>query len=139
MSAQFLLEVLTPERAFFKDMVNAVVLPAFDGELGILAGHEKIVSALVSGILRVSKDGQWRMAATSDGYAMVYGDRVVVLLQSMEWPEEIDAGRARQALTQAEQRLADRQLRHRERILAEAELHRARARLKLLELAGKPA
>lgn len=132
MSNRFLLEISTPERSFFKDEVDMVVLPALDGESGIMAGHEKMVAALVSGILRIHKDGEILQAAASDGYAMIYGDRVVVLLQSVEWPHELDVSRAHEALDRANARL-EKDLTPRERTIAKAELRRAQARLHLLE------
>lgn len=132
MSKEFLLSISTPERAFYEEPVEMVVLPAFDGEVGVMAGHEKMVDVLVSGIIRIRKDDKWRMAATSEGFAMLYGDRAVVLVQSIEWADEIDEDRAKVALEQAEERLKVPKLPHKDWTLAHSARDRALARLKLL-------
>lgn len=131
MPKQFLLEITTPDRLFMMEMVDMVILPAGDGELGIMAGHEKMVLALVSGILRVLSGAQWREAACAEGYAMVYGDRVIVLAQSIEWAEEIDRARAEAALRRAELRLLSNES-ERDKALTLMAINRARARLRLL-------
>ncbi len=131
MANTFLLEITTPERIFLSEQADMVVLPAQDGEQGIMAGHEKMVIALISGILRVQTNGTWREAVCSEGYAMVYGDQVVVLVQSVEWPEEIDVARAEAAMHRAEARLATQQ-EPRDRLLTQMALQRARARLKIV-------
>lgn len=131
--ARYLLEIITPEKAFFQEEVDVAILPSFDGEFGIMAGHEKMVDALVSGIIRIRTGEQWRYAASSEGYAMVYGDRVTVMLQSVEWPEEIDESRARKALARAEERLSGDGLSLKDRVLSTAAKHRALARIKLVE------
>ncbi len=127
----FMLEIMTPERVFLSEEAEMVVLPAQDGEQGVMAGHEKMVIALISGILRVQTNGTWREAVCSEGYAMVYGDQVVVLVQSVEWPEEIDEARAEAAMRRAEARLATQQ-EPRDRVLTQMALQRAKARLKIV-------
>lgn len=131
MPKQFLLEITTPDRLFMMEMVDMVILPAGDGELGVMAGHQKMVIALVSGIIRVLGGAEWHEAAGAEGYAMVYGDHVIVLLQSVEWAEEIDEARAEAALHRAEMRLLTDES-DRDKALTRSAISRARARLRLL-------
>ncbi len=133
MAAEFQLEISTPERLFFRENADMVVLPSFDGEIGIMAGHEKMVSVLISGIIRIRQDGKWRSAASSEGYAMVYGDRVIVLAQSMEWPDEIDENRVHSALERSAHRLENPDISNRDKMLSLAAQGRAKARLSLLD------
>lgn len=48
----FMLEIVTPEQIVFKDEVQFVVVPAVDGELGVLVNHAALVTALTIGVLR---------------------------------------------------------------------------------------
>ncbi len=132
MAKQFLLEITTPERLFMLEMVDMVILPAGDGENGIMAGHEKMVASVLSGIIRIQTNGEWRAAVCGEGYAMVYGDQVIVLVQSIEWPEEIDRDRAEAALARAETRIQNEET-DRDRALTRMAKSRALARLKLLD------
>ena len=81
--AQFELEITTPEKRFFDEPVEMVVLPATDGELGVLADHAPMVLVLKSGSVRIKKDGQWSECVIADGYAMVSRKRVLLLCR---WP-----------------------------------------------------
>lgn len=53
--AEFELEVLQPERVFFKDKVEMIVLRTIDGEIGIMANHQPIVVPIGIGKLRIKK------------------------------------------------------------------------------------
>jgi F-type H+-transporting ATPase subunit epsilon len=105
----FHLSVVTPERAFFDDQVEMVVLQAQDGELGVLPGHAPSLVALREGVMRVLHDGAWRWFAASSGYASVLPDGVYAVLQTAEWPEEIDVNRAEREKEEAEEIMRQKQ------------------------------
>jgi F-type H+-transporting ATPase subunit epsilon len=99
------LEVVTPERAVVRESVAEVQLPGREGYLGILPGHTPLLTELGTGALSYRQGTQTRRVAVSGGFAEVLPDRVIVLADSAERPEEIDAARARTALTAAEKQL----------------------------------
>lgn len=128
--ADFYLEILSPEGAFFTGRVEGLTLPAMDGSMGILSGHESMVTALDPGQLRFRPVGEdWRVAVVSDGCVEVRPDRVTLLSASVERPEEIDANRAKAAEERALERLRQQQS-QREYHSSQAALARALARLK---------
>jgi F-type H+-transporting ATPase subunit epsilon len=100
------LEVVTPERAVIRESVAEVSLPGREGYLGILPGHTPLLTELATGALSYRQGSQTRRLAVSGGFAEVLPDRVIVLADSAERSEEIDAGRARNALATAEKQLA---------------------------------
>jgi len=106
---QLRLNIATPAREFFDGDVESVVLTSTDGGLGVLAGHMPTVVALVAAPLKFKKDGEWREAALSGGYAEIDNDRVSVLADAAEWPEEIEVNRALEAKRRAEERIRERQ------------------------------
>ena len=87
---QFHLEIVTPDRQFFIGEAQELTVPAIDGSLGVLAGHEPAVTALEPGELRYRAGGEWHEAVVSQGLAEIMPDRVMVLVFSAERPEEID-------------------------------------------------
>jgi|ERR1700730_2588424 len=102
------LVLVTPERQLLRDTVLEVTLPGADGCLGVLPGHAPLITELGIGEMTYrSKGGSeaGRLAILS-GFAEVLGDRVTVLAETAERPEEIDVGRAEEARKRAEQRLA---------------------------------
>jgi F-type H+-transporting ATPase subunit epsilon len=99
------LEVVTPERAVVRESVAEVQLPGREGYLGILPGHTPLLTELATGALSYRQGAQTRRVAVSGGFAEVLPDRVIVLAESAERAEEIDAARARTALAAAEKQL----------------------------------
>ena len=130
MAATFRLSIITPEHSFFEGDVEMLVLEAPDGEIGIQAGHTPMVISTVEGEIRLLQDGNWRWAAASSGFAIVIQDQVLLMLQTAEWPEEIDVKRAQRSEHEARERL--RQKRSMEEYhMARAMLARAMARLRV--------
>lgn len=105
MAKTFHLSILTPEHSFFEGEVEMLVLESEDGKIGILANHTPVVISTIESELRFMVNGQWRWAAASSGFATVTQDQVLVMLQSAEWPEEIDINRAKRAEYEARERL----------------------------------
>lgn len=124
----FSLEVLTPDRQFFAGQVDFVILPILDGEYGIQAGHEPVVTIVKPGTLRYRIDGEWHTAAVTSGIAEVMHDYTILLLSAAEHPEEIDIARAQAAKERAEERLRQK-ANEQDLISSKAALARAMARL----------
>jgi len=100
------LSVVTPDKIEFDDDVNMVVAPGVEGELGIMPGHLPLVTRLRTGILRIYRGNEKLVMAVSDGYMEVSRDKVVILAEAAELPEEIDVERALAAKRRALERLA---------------------------------
>jgi F-type H+-transporting ATPase subunit epsilon len=100
------LEIVTPEKLALREQVDEVTLPGLDGELGVLPDHTPLISQLKTGVLTYRQGGERRQMHVSGGFAEVLGDRVSVLSDVAERPDEIDLERARAARERAERRLS---------------------------------
>ena len=130
MGNTFHLEIITPERDFFIGKARSLILPALDGLHGIMAGHEPMVTAVESGVLKYrTEDDQWHFAAVSRGFAEVMPEYTILLVATAERPSEIDEQRARQAMERAKERLHALPSSQAEYGFAVEALERARARL----------
>src|ERR1700726_938625 len=100
--------VVTPQRQLLRESVGEVTLPGAEGQLGILPGHAPLITELGIGELsyRAKNASESTPLAVISGFAEVLGDRVTVLAETAERPEEIDISRAEEAKKRAEQRLA---------------------------------
>jgi F-type H+-transporting ATPase subunit epsilon len=133
------LKVVTPDRTYYEGDAEAVVVPAWDGEMGILTGHAPLIARLGHGPLRVTPAGGGApvVLAVFSGFLKVQEDDVVVLAQGAAEGAEIDAEKAKAALDAAREKVeATRPPRATEGAHGEAleQWHRARA---LLEAAGQ--
>ncbi|HEX8889881.1 MAG TPA: F0F1 ATP synthase subunit epsilon [Pyrinomonadaceae bacterium] len=106
MAEQIQLEVVTPERRVLAEAVDSVNVPGANGELGILPGHTPLISQLQTGVLSYAQGGTVHRLHVSGGFVEVNADRVSVLAEVAERPEEIDAARARLAREHAEKTLS---------------------------------
>ena len=102
---QFRLEIISPDRIFYDGPAEMLEIRTSEGEIGILKDHIPLTSMLVPGIANIKNGGETRQAAIHDGFIEILQDKVIVLSESCEWPEEIDANRAEEARIRAERRL----------------------------------
>lgn len=132
----FRLEVISPDRIFFEDMVDMVELRTTEGDIGVLKGHIPLTAIVAPGIMKMKMSGGEKEAALHDGFIEILKDKVVVMAESCEWPEEIDINRANEAKIRAERRLkgADGEINESR---AEMALRRALTRLELSSKYGK--
>jgi F-type H+-transporting ATPase subunit epsilon len=125
------LDVITPERRLLSEQADSVTVPGLGGELGILPGHTPLISQLQTGVLSYTLGTTTRRLLVSGGFVEVNSDRVSVLADLAEFPEEIDAARARLERDDAERRLGAFTGSPEELSEARAQLDRASARLQL--------
>ena len=128
----FWLKIVARDHVFFNGSCEALVVPAHDGEVGILPHREAMILAIQEGELRFrtpESTGQWRKAVVGLGIVQVANNRVTVIVDTAERPEDIDEVRARQALERAEEQMRQKQS-LREFKMSQASMVRAIARLK---------
>lgn len=103
----FKLLINTPDRVFYHDDATMVELATTEGEIGIYADHIPLTSVIVPCVLVIhGADGTQKKAALIDGIVEILKDKVTVLAENAEWPEEIDVNRANEAKIRAERRLS---------------------------------
>ena len=131
MPKTFKFEVVTPEKVFYSDDVELVVFNRSDGEMGVMEGHEPMVVAMDIGELKITKDGKTMTAAVADGFIEITAHGVTAIVDSAEWPEDIDVDRASRAMKSAEDRLKELRDNKKMETLLKASIHRARNRIKI--------
>lgn len=102
------LEIVTPDKPFFSEEVEMVIVRGMEGDLAILKGRAPITTPLKIGKVRIFQNGVERVAAVVDGYISVVEDKATIVTEAAEWPNEIDVQRAEAAKTRAEERLNKR-------------------------------
>jgi F-type H+-transporting ATPase subunit epsilon len=123
------LEIANPTRLVVAETVDEIVIPGSEGYFGVLPGHAAFLTTLGIGelIYRVGRDEHHLVVA--NGFAEVRNDKVIVLADTAERPEEIDRARAERAKERAERRLSGRSDEDVDYTRALAALARALARL----------
>jgi F-type H+-transporting ATPase subunit epsilon len=119
--------LVSPERILFSGEADMVVCRTTDGELAFLTGHAPFVGALGIALVRIKlADGTEERAAVHGGFVEVRDNKVSILSDVAELPDQIDVERARRSLEAAEKRLMETNDAE-----CEARLRRAHVRLQL--------
>ncbi|MBR1861588.1 MAG: ATP synthase F1 subunit epsilon [Lachnospiraceae bacterium] len=128
----FELRIITPERVFYEGEAEMVEFNTTEGEIGVYPGHIPLTVIVKPGILRIHEKEGLRIAALHAGFAEILPDRISILAEIIEWPDEIDEKRANEALQRAQERLKNK-YENLDVARAETALQRAMARIKVIK------
>ena len=103
----FHLTVVTRERKIVATDAVELVLPASDGEIGILPGHTPLLAALRVGVMRYRENGAPQVLVISWGFAEILPDRVIVMAETARLPQEMDVATAEAERVKLERELAE--------------------------------
>lgn len=104
----FKLIINTPDRKFYQGDATMVELTTSEGEIGVYADHIPLTSVLVPCVMVIHEGTAQKKAAVHGGIIEILKDKVTVLAEIAEWPDEIDVNRANEAKNRAERRLASK-------------------------------
>ena len=129
----FGLKIIASDKVFYEGRCRNLIIPAPDGEVGLLPHHENMVIAIVVGIARMEVEaGEWNEIAVGTGFAEIVNNRVTLLVDTAERPEDIDVRRAQEQKERAEEQM--RQKRSIQQYYhTQASLARAMNRLRLAQ------
>ncbi len=105
MADTFQLEIVTPTKLLVKDAAEEAQIPGASGYLGILPGHAPLITELGVGAITYKASGTTHTISVAWGFAEVLPDKVTILAEAAEHPQEIDVPRAEKAKGRAEERL----------------------------------
>ena len=133
----FPVHILAADEPFYEGPCQSISVPTTTGMYGVLAHHTNVILAIVPGTLRYRCEGEdEKLAAGSAGLMKVENGEVLILVDSAERPEEIDANRAQRAADQAKEELLQKKSIQEYR-MAQSNLARALSRLQVKSSANK--
>ena len=105
----FEVKIITPDRVFYEGEASMIEFNTTEGEIGVYKNHIPLTVVLTPGIVTITEENGKKEAAVHAGFAEILQDKVVLLAEVAEWPEEIDASRAKQAEERARERLVGKE------------------------------
>ncbi len=108
MAEIFKVEIITPDRIFYTGETDFLEFTTVAGEIGVYKNHIPTTTVLAPGIVTIHNGEEEKTAAVHAGFAEILNDKVTLLAEVAEWPDEIDINRAEAARERAERRLADK-------------------------------
>ncbi len=128
MAEMFELKIIEPDGMFYEGQASFLEFASVMGEMGVYANHIPLTTILAPGVVKIHNDGQVKKAAVMGGFIEIQKDRITVMAENAEWPDEIDVERAKAAKKRAEERLQKKET-GLDVTRAEAALKRAMARI----------
>lgn len=130
MAKLFTLEIYAADRNFYNGSCMQLIVSVGDGTRGVLADHEPMLIGIDMGIVRMQKeDESWEEIVVGRGSMQVANNLVTLLVETAEYPWEIDIRRAEEAKARAEEELRQKRSRS-EYEASQASLARALSRLR---------
>lgn len=102
-----IVKVIAPDRVFYEGEASFVEFNTIEGIIGIYPRHIPTTVVVAPGILKICEEQGDKTAALHSGFAEILGDKLTILAESVEWPDDIDIRRAEDAKVRAERRLSD--------------------------------
>ncbi len=104
----FKVSIITPERTFYEGEAEMVEFNTVEGQIGVYPKHIPLTTVIAPGICTIHEGEGQKRAAIHAGLAEILPDKVTLLAEIAEWPDEIDLERARSAEDRARERLANK-------------------------------
>lgn len=133
----FNLQIVTPDRIFFEGDAEMIELKTTEGDIGVFKDHIPLTAIIAPGVLKITNNGEVKEAALLSGFLEILQDKVIILAESCEWPDEIDINRANEAKIRAERRLMGTDTGQVNTTRAEMALRRSLIRIELAEKSGR--
>ncbi len=104
----FDLEIISPDRVFYRGKAAMVELTTLNGEIGVYKKHVPMTVIVEPGAVTIHEENGKRVAAVHSGFMEILPEKVVLMAEVAEWPEEIDINRAKEAEERALRRLQNK-------------------------------
>ncbi len=101
------LKVVAPERIFYEGDTSFLEFTTTEGDMGVYPNHIPLTAIIAPGVLRIHENGTVKEAALHSGFIQILQEEVTILAESVEWPDEIDSNRAKEAEIRARRRIED--------------------------------
>lgn len=102
----FKVEIITPDRVFYTGEADMIEFNTADGQIGVYKNHIPLTTVIEPGVVIIHDGEHQKVAAIHAGFAEILGEKVTLLAEMAEWPEEIDVNRAEAAKERAEERIS---------------------------------
>lgn len=124
----FHVAIISPDRVFYEGEAEMVEFNTTEGQIGVYKNHIPLTTIIAPGLLTITGAEGKKYAALHSGFVEILQDKVTFLAETVEWPDEIDVNRAKEAKERAERRIAAKEA-NVDLARAEASLRRALTRI----------
>jgi ATP synthase F1 epsilon subunit len=123
---------MTPDRIFLNDQAEELILPTNSGQMGILANHAPLITALDVGVMLIRQKNNWTSLALMGGFALIKQNQITVLVNEAESAETINLQEAETSFSNAKTKLEQAEG-QKQKVEANFAFKRAKARYQVVK------
>ena len=105
----FRLEIIAPDRIFYSNDIYMVEYNTVEGQVGVYADHIPMTQIIAPGRLIITERNEEKQAALLSGFVEITPEKMTILAEAVEWPQDIDIKRAEEAKIRAQRRISSEQ------------------------------
>jgi ATP synthase F1 epsilon subunit len=124
--------IMTPDQIFFNEPADEIILPTNTGQMGVLANHAPLISALDIGVMLIRTQNNWQSLALMGGFALIQQNQVTILVNEAESAKSISKDEAELAFNEAKLKFEKAEGQN-QKVEANFAFKRARARYQLVK------
>ena len=124
--------IMTPDRIFWNEQAEEIILPTNTGQMGVLASHAPLITALDIGVMLIRSKNDWTPVALMGGFALIKQNQLTVLVNEAESAKNINSEEAESAFSSAQTKLLEAQG-QKQKVEAKFAFKRARARYQVVK------
>jgi F-type H+-transporting ATPase subunit epsilon len=128
--------IMTPDRIFWNDQAEEIILPTNTGQMGVLSNHAPLITALDIGVMLIRANNEWISIALMGGFALVKQNQITVLVNEAESSKTIEAEEAENSFNKAKLKLEEA-TGQKQKVEANFVFKRARARYQVVKQSNK--
>lgn len=106
MAEVFELKIISPDEMFYEGEAEFLEFTSVEGGMGVYKNHIPLTTILEPCVMHIHNGTEVKKAAILGGFLEILQDKITVLAEDAQWPEEIDVDRAKEAKKRAEERLS---------------------------------
>ncbi|MFI3172085.1 MAG: ATP synthase F1 subunit epsilon [Eubacteriales bacterium] len=101
----FELEIISPDEMFYRAPVTFVEFTSVIGEMGVYKNHIPLTTILEPCVMVLHNQEEYKKCAVLGGFVEIQKEKITVMAEDAQWPDEIDVDRAKAAAKRAEERI----------------------------------
>ena len=117
MSEKFSLEIISPDRTVFKTKTTEVIIPAYEGEMGILKDHIQLITFLRPGFIRVKDDDSERKFFIEEGTVEFVNNNLLILTSTAKEFSDLDKNSLSNLIIETENKISKNEISDKEKYL----------------------
>ena len=117
MSENFIVEIISPDKSVLKSDVNEVIIPSYEGQMGILKNHVPLITFLRPGFINIIKGSEEKKFFVEDGTVEFLNDNLIILTSTCKSLDNLNSKNIQEIINNSEKKIGKNEISDKERYL----------------------